>query len=914
MSYLHKTINAALLFTCIQAFVASATAFGQCEDQRLSDPTMEQVNAFGGSVAIHNGFAVVGAHVGGDGAGRAYVYKRVGDSWMYEATLQGTGAEGHTEFGSMVAIHTDRILVGEFAASPPVEPRVHVFRRSGTTWMKETELTGIQGPDDIVTQISSLAYDGTYAVIGTEEDRTAGFPAGALYVFRRNGTAWILQDQIVLSPAPQSSARLGGSVAIEGDFIVAGATTEQTTSGLESGAVYVFKRNDNGTPANLADDFWAQLQRLTRSDGTAFSKFGNSVSISGDVIAATSKNHPGGVVIFRWNGVLYTQEAIVPVGSENAVAVLNGSELLCGIPDADVMSGPTLVDNAGKVAIVTNSGTSWTVQSYLTPSLPQTSGHFGMALARSGSDIGVGAPGMYDINTATWTGSAYVFNRFGVCSDSACASDPKCRGACCGGDLCTPNVWEPDCDGGLSYQGGFSLCQAESTTATCTDGYDDDCDGDVDCADSGCAAVAACQRACCFSSSSCLNLWTGDCTDLGGVPGGAGSTCATTPCFPTGACCLASGGCQNGVSPTACDSGGGSYLGFASICQGFELACGDGLDNDCDGTADCADSDCSTGPSCAGACCYAVGSCMDGVSEAFCASGNGNYQGNGTGCASVSCPQPQGACCTTSGGCAELVAADCQVVPNSGWSGPLTTCQDSFPPTEHPTTTCCDNYDNDCDGTTDLDDEDCADVVCSTPLQVPPPPHDFTKSRYLSFTAENKQSPYAIKISRVDPAFGEVGWIGAPDSRGLSGLKSAPVVRIWTESAIHVGDCAISPAAMYEVRSTPNGIVFSSPLVLTTTPKPQGKEWGDLVGVLASGSWTPPNGFANIQDITAVLHNIQAQPNAPHVSVVDLQATGTTNPCLNRIVNTADVLLEVRAVSGDSYPFTIDPAACPPCP
>jgi len=902
-------------FSLTAVVLSGERSFAQCEDARLVDPTADQANAFGGSVAIHNGYAVVGAHVGVDGAGRAYVFKRTGDDWVFQATLQGTGAVGYGDFGALVAMRDDRILVGEFATSPFTEPRVHVFRRNGNSWTKETELTGIQGPDEIAFQINSLAYDGTYAVIGNEEDRSAGPAAGAVYVFRRNGTSWTLQDQILLSPAPQN-ARLGRSVSIEGDYIVCGAATETTASGLESGAVYVFKRDDNGTPTNLDDDFWSQIQRLTRSNGIAGTEFGHTVSISGDAIAATSQSL-GGVVIYRLNGSTFAQETIIPVGGEETVALLDGPELLCGIPDADVPTPPTVQDSAGKVALYKKIGSTWTLQEMLSASLPQTSDRFGAAIARSGDDICVGAPQIYNSTLGTWVGSAYIIKLSGVCTDSACASDPKCHGACCGSGACTPDVWEPDCaGGGLSYQGGYSQCQGENTTATCTDGYDDDCDGNTDCADDGCATVSACIRACCFASSSCLNLWVEDCSALGGMPGSDGSTCATTQCFPTGACCLSGGGCQNGVSPTACGNGGGSYLGFASTCQSVESGskCTDGLDNDCDGAADCADSDCSAGPSCTGACCYPVGSCISGVSESFCTSGDGDYQGSGTTCAGVSCPQPEGACCTTSGGCAELVGMDCQVVPSSAWAGPFTTCSDTFDAEELPGSTCCDSFDNDCDGTADSDDDDCAGVVCSSALLIAPVPHDMSKNRYISFTAENKQAATAVKVTRINPAYGDIGWVGIPDSRGMAGLEASPVLRVWTEMAVHVGDCAISPAATFEVRSTPDGGVFSAPLVVSTTAKPAGKDWGDIVGNLAQGSWSPPNGIANVQDIVAVLQTIQGLPTAPHASVTDLQSVSASDPCLNRIVNTADVLIEVFAVAGSTYPFTVNPAACPPCP
>lgn len=905
----------AILF--ISLALAQEKALSHCEDARVDDPANSGLQQFGAQVAIHNGYAVVGNPLVNSLKGAAYVFRRSGANWIQEATLQGSDTTWFDFFGTSVAIHNDRIIVG--AVKDQVRPgAAYVFKRNGTTWTQEAKLVS-GGTEELSFFGQHVAIDGTYVLVSDPYDDESAPDGGAVFVFRRNGTTWVQQDKLMKSN-PDATDQLGRGVGISGEFVVVGVPFENDTpSGDFQGAAYIFRRNDNGTPSNLGDDFWTQMQRLTANDAELSDGFAKCVAINGNVVAVGAE-FKNAAYVFRFNGANWGQEAkLVPndpvSGGEFGISVaIEGNQVVVGARNAD-RETPQHMDGVGAAYVFQEQGGNWTNQYKLNSLSILTSFKFGTAVAMSAGDVIVGDP--WSQFSGSSSGSAYIFKLSGVCSDSACESDPKCHGACCNGGSCTPDVWEPDCAGaGVTYQGPYSQCQGESTVDTCTDGYDDDCDGNTDCADDGCATLPACIRACCFATSSCLNLWVEDCTALGGLPGAVGSTCAATQCFPTGACCLGTGGCQNGVSPTACQNGGGSYLGFASTCQNFESGakCHDGLDNDCDGAADCADSDCSTGPSCTGACCYPLGSCTEGISDDFCTTGGGTYQGNGTSCSGVSCPQPEGACCTTSGGCAELIGMDCQVVPNSAWAGPFTTCLDSFPAQELSGSTCCDNFDNDCDGAADLDDDDCTGVVCSAELRVAPIPHDVPKNRYISFTAEDKQTPTAIKVTRTAPPFGDVGWVGVPDSRGLAGLKASPVMRVWTDMAVHVGDCAIIPNATYELRTTTDGGVFSQPFVVSTVAKPAGKDWGDTVGVLAQGAWTPPNGFANVQDVVAVLHNIQALPGAPHASVVDLQAISTSDPCLNRIVNTADVLIEVRAVAGNAYPFTANPAACTPCP
>ena len=98
-----------------------------------------------------------------------------------------------------------------------------------------------------------------------------------------------------------------------------------------------------------------------------------------------------------------------------------------------------------------------------------------------------------------------------------------------------------------------------TTETSCTDGVDNDGDGQIDCADSDCATNPACQVP--TTETSCTD---GIDNDHDGQIDCADSDCATNPaCRPT-----------------------------------TETSCTDGVDNDGDGKVDCADSDCATNPVC----------------------------------------------------------------------------------------------------------------------------------------------------------------------------------------------------------------------------------------------------------------------------------------------------------------------------
>jgi len=131
---------------------------------------------------------------------------------------------------------------------------------------------------------------------------------------------------------------------------------------------------------------------------------------------------------------------------------------------------------------------------------------------------------------------------------------------------------------------------AENTAAACADGLDNDCDGFRDCNDFDCPR-ATCprdggttsDRPACDSGGSrentnaeCNDGIDNDCDGFTDCVDFSCRTCAITVCVADGGITTRDGG--------------------VCLCQGSEntnAACGDRIDNDCDGFIDCGDFDCT---------------------------------------------------------------------------------------------------------------------------------------------------------------------------------------------------------------------------------------------------------------------------------------------------------------------------------
>jgi hypothetical protein len=74
-----------------------------------------------------------------------------------------------------------------------------------------------------------------------------------------------------------------------------------------------------------------------------------------------------------------------------------------------------------------------------------------------------------------------------------------------------------------------------------------------------------------------------------------------------------------------------------------------------------------------GACCLPNGDCIDGL-QSECATLGGEFQGAGTECATVNCPQPAfGACCFPDASCQEMIEPDC-IDAGGDFQGDQTDC------------------------------------------------------------------------------------------------------------------------------------------------------------------------------------------------------------------------------------------------
>ncbi len=300
---------------------------------------------FGHAVGIDGDVAIVGAP--GHGArglssGAAYMYRYVGDDWVFQTKLTASDGVAGDRFGESVGISGDTAVVGAYDPESTVNSgSAYVFVRGAAWETQQARLATANGtPDDRFGL--AVAIDGDSVVVGAYNDSTRGIAAGAAYVFRRSGTAW-LEEAKLMADDGQPGDRFGVSVSISGDCVVVGACGVGDL-GSRSGAAYVFRRS--GTS-------WAQEMKLPAADGAVDDAFGRSVAVWGDrcVVGAPFKNYheapSGAAYVFqrsggRWMQSHRLQEAAAQGYQYTAsrtrfgdAVAINGSTVVVGRPLGD---------------------------------------------------------------------------------------------------------------------------------------------------------------------------------------------------------------------------------------------------------------------------------------------------------------------------------------------------------------------------------------------------------------------------------------------------------------------------------------------------------------------------------------------------------------------------------------------------
>lgn len=236
---------------------------------------------------------------------------------------------------------------------------------------------------------ASLDIDGDIAVVGAPLDDELGADAGAAYVYRRSGGEWMLETKLLASDGAAGD-EFGRGVAVSSGRIVINAA-EADADQFGTGALYTFE---------YENDSWTESDVRPHGDPSVFRIAGASISMDGDLLAASTylQSGPGvsatsAMTLYRWSGGAWATEHVssasgvvsIP-GIKGPPVCVQGDVAVVGDYGAESPAG----NEAGLVRIVQHDGNGWNEVATLTGSQLLDEEGFGWSVDLDGDTLVVG--------------------------------------------------------------------------------------------------------------------------------------------------------------------------------------------------------------------------------------------------------------------------------------------------------------------------------------------------------------------------------------------------------------------------------------------------------------------------------------------------------------------------------------------
>lgn len=264
--------------------------WGDCEVQNITDfyPVADLDGAnndlFGTSVDIEGDYAIVGS-IGDDfdpneatGAGSVTIYKRntTNGTWESQGKFYDNSPSNGEQFGFNVGISGDYAVIGM-----PQEDTLGFTDKGSITILKRNTSTGVWAfHSKFINAVSyadgfgqSVAIDGDYIIAGSPYEIINGaISAGSASIYKRNTSTnvWELQQKII-HPNYAANDNFGYSVSIDEGYAIVGAPSDDIGA-VDNGSANVYKLN--------VSNIWVVLTTLYNG-AVDYDKFGWKVGIDG---------------------------------------------------------------------------------------------------------------------------------------------------------------------------------------------------------------------------------------------------------------------------------------------------------------------------------------------------------------------------------------------------------------------------------------------------------------------------------------------------------------------------------------------------------------------------------------------------------------------------------------------------------
>jgi len=377
------------------------------------DPLTNEYFGFG--IAVSGTKFVVGSYVNqvsGVAAGSAYVYDLTsGTPTVPVHTIDNPSPVANVYFGASVALSGNRLVVSANRSNVGVGAQAgsaYVYDLAGATPTVPVQTLNNPAPATQDYFGYSVALSGTRVFIGAYQDDVVAPNSGAGYLYDMTSATPTVPVRTVSHAAPAAGNHFGQTVAMSGSLMAVGLPDDDQV-GLDAGTVAIFEMNSAtpGTPILVIDSIDVSLNARV---GLSLALEGN-ILVVGAPQSFAGSIRGGQVYVFDLSSAtpktpILTLADPAPVLNDefgNAVAI-SGSRIVVGARYEDTGA----ISTGSAYVFDMSSGTPTVPVHILNNPSPAVGDTFGTSVAISGTRVIVGAP--YDDTGAVDAGSAYIYD------------------------------------------------------------------------------------------------------------------------------------------------------------------------------------------------------------------------------------------------------------------------------------------------------------------------------------------------------------------------------------------------------------------------------------------------------------------------------------------------------------------------
>ncbi len=269
------------------AYIFEKLESGWTEVAKLTASDASAEDNFGLSVSISGNYAIMGAYIDDNGTGAAYIFERTDSGWSQVAKLTASDAATWSYFGYNVSISGNHAIVSANGIDS-YTGAAYIFERTDSGWNQTAKLTASDAAEwDYFG--CSVSISGDNAIVGANADDDNGASSGSAYIFEKANNEWTQVAKLTANDADNGDF-FGAGVSIFGSYAVVGANGNDFI-----GSAYVFEKTESGWNQAI------KLTAYNVNDEIGFGGFSVYIS-GDYIIAGASKDntHIGSAYIYNF--------------------------------------------------------------------------------------------------------------------------------------------------------------------------------------------------------------------------------------------------------------------------------------------------------------------------------------------------------------------------------------------------------------------------------------------------------------------------------------------------------------------------------------------------------------------------------------------------------------------------------------